>query len=103
MRVLMESRLASHAPPPAAVRPVAGVRLDGVVGRTLDPDHRQDDNGCRLARRVDVAAATQAGRLVGKPDDFAHCQPLNRAPITWPDATRRLRDRKVNGPLMPTH
>src|SRR3984957_14179786 len=44
------------------------------IGVTLDPDHRQDDNGCGFALRVG-AAEPHDTPLIGELDNDAH-QPI---------------------------
>jgi len=65
----------------ATARPIAGLRLKAVaaVGIAVNADHRKDDDGRWFGARVDVFTAACKTRLVGKPDNFAHNNPLFRS------------------------
>jgi hypothetical protein len=62
-------------------RPVTGLRLETVasVGIAVNADHRKDDDGRGYGIGVDVFAAASKTRLVGKPYNFAHYNPLFRS------------------------
>lgn len=97
-------RSARYTAATAATGAVAGVRLAaGAIRIAFDPDHRQDDDGRRLAMRVGMFGGTQMARLVREPDNFAHCSPFPfRRVALWIGrigALVQLKGPKVNGPL----
>ena|SRR6516165_10640668 len=61
-----------------AARCVSGIGFEVVrtVRSAVDAYHRQDNDGCRFRRGVDVPASARIARFVGKPNDIAHCNPL---------------------------
>jgi cytochrome c oxidase assembly factor CtaG len=68
--------LENDATAAAAAGLIAAVRLETIraIRTTFNADHRQDDDGCRLGIGVDIFAAARRTRLIGKLDDFAHCE-----------------------------
>src|SRR6516225_3362574 len=72
-----DARLESASAATAA-RCVSGIGFEVVrtVRSAVDAYHRQDNDGCRFRRGVDVPASARIARFVGKPNDIAHCNPL---------------------------
>ena len=76
------------AAPHAAAAAIGGRRrhlrlraLGDLIGVTLDPDHRQDDDGCGFVLRVGTAEPHDTP-LIGEFDNDAHQPQSLRLPVT---------------------
>ena len=63
----------------------------------LDTDHRKNNDGRGFRIGIDISATAPAARFVGKPNNFAHCNPLAAAAYSLVRAGRVGAFLQLNG------